>query len=641
MRLATLLPRRVRAVPSLVALLALAACHSGSRSAAAPTPSVSSTPSAHFTVGGTVSGLASGSSVTLSDNGTDTLTVSANGAFTFPTAITANGSYAVAVASQPQGETCAVTNGAGTGVTANVTTVSVVCSTQSFTVGGSVSGLQSGDQVVLQDSGTDSLTLAANGAFTFKTPLTYDSSYVVTVATQPAGEVCTVSNGSGAAMTADVTNVSVTCAAETFTLGGTVSGLASGGQLTLDDNGGDALTVTANGSFTFATPIAWGGSYSVTVATQPTGQVCTVSNGSGANVSTNISGVVVTCSSATFAVGGTLSGLASGAQVTLYDNGADPLTLTANGSFQFSTPVANGGSYAVTVATQPSGQWCTVSNGSGANLSADVTGVAVSCIDTQFTSTGSYTWTVPAGVTSIKVIATGGGGGGGGTSGTSAGSAGGAGAVVTSTLTVTPGQVLTLFVGGGGGAGTSAPSLTNGAGGGGGASSNIDAGAADQIIAGGGGGGGGNSPSASAGGNGGGANGAGGAGGSVSSTTGGSGGAGGIGGAGGTNSMMMSGVTGGSGPGGPGGNGGSNGGSAYPGGIGGGGNGAGTGGNDTSNDLAGGGGGGFGGGGSGVAGTGGGAGGSTGPTGSTFAPANNGGGSATAGGNGSIVITIL
>ena len=633
MRLAKV-SRRLRAAPWLLTLSALAACNSGTSPSAPPAPA------ARFTVGGTVSGLPSGGSVTLSDNGTDSVTVSTNGSFNFPTAIAANGSYQIAVTSQPKGQSCAITNGTGTGVTANVTTASVVCSTQSFTVGGTLSGLQSGDQVVLENNGTDSLTLAANGAFTFKTPVTYDGSYLVTVATQPTDEVCTVSNGSGAAITANSTSVSVTCAVETFTVSGTVSGLASGGQLTLDDNGGDALTVSANGAFTFATPIAWGGSYSVIVATQPSGQVCTVSNGSGTNVSSNVSGISVTCSAATFTVGGTLSGLNSGAQVTLYDNGADPLTLTANGSLQFSTPVANGGSYAVTVATGPTGQSCSVSNGSGSNMSADVTSITVSCIDTQFTTAGAYTWTVPAGVTSIKVVAIGGGGGGGGMSGTSAGSAGGAGGTVTSTLTVTPGQSLALFVGGGGGAGTSAPSGTYGAGGGGGASSNVDARAADQIIAGGGGGGGGYSPQTSAGGKGGGVSGAGGAGGTNGSITGGSGGAGGTGGAGGS-SVMMTGANGGSGSGGGGGGGGSNGGTSYPGGAGGNGTGAGTGGNDTNNDLSGGGGGGFGGGGSGVQGTGGGAGGSTGPSGSTFAPATNSGGSAAAGGNGSIVITIL
>ena len=46
-----------------------------------------------FTIGGTVSGLAAGASMTLQDNGAESLVVSANGTFTFKTAIVANKPY--------------------------------------------------------------------------------------------------------------------------------------------------------------------------------------------------------------------------------------------------------------------------------------------------------------------------------------------------------------------------------------------------------------------------------------------------------------------------------------------------------------------------------------------------------------------
>ena len=91
----------------------------------------------------------------------------------------------------------------------------------------------------------------------------------MTVKTNPAGQTCTVSNGSGTVRVANVTNVAVNCVATTasYSVGGTVSGLS--GTVVLQDNGGDDLSVSANGSFTFATKLADGSAYSVTVQDQP------------------------------------------------------------------------------------------------------------------------------------------------------------------------------------------------------------------------------------------------------------------------------------------------------------------------------------------------------------------------------------
>jgi Putative esterase len=79
----------------------------------------------------------------------------------------------------------------------------------------------------------------------------------------------------------------------TFTVGGTVSGLS--GTVVLQDNGGDDLSVGANGSFTFATALAAGAAYNVTVKTNPAGQACTVASGSGTIGSADVTGVGITC----------------------------------------------------------------------------------------------------------------------------------------------------------------------------------------------------------------------------------------------------------------------------------------------------------------------------------------------------------
>jgi hypothetical protein len=169
-------------------------------------------------------------------------------------------------------------------------------STTTFTIGGTVTGL-TGTGLVLQDNGSDSLTISGNGPFTFHTAVS--GAYSVTVSTQPSNpaQTCTVTNGSGTA-TANVNNVQVTCAAAAFTIGGTVTGLAGSG-LVLQDNAGDNLTVTGTGTvpIVFATSVTANNNYSVTVLTQPSNpsQTCAVTNGSG-KATANVTNVTVICS---------------------------------------------------------------------------------------------------------------------------------------------------------------------------------------------------------------------------------------------------------------------------------------------------------------------------------------------------------
>ncbi len=114
--------------------------------------------------------------------------------------------------------------------------------------------------MTLLDNGGDALTVTANGTFTFTTALATGKAYKVTVGTQPTGEICTVTGGSGTVGTANVTTVVVSCKT-TYTIGGTLSGLTTGDSVTLLDNGKNALNLTANGTFTFTTPVATGKPY--------------------------------------------------------------------------------------------------------------------------------------------------------------------------------------------------------------------------------------------------------------------------------------------------------------------------------------------------------------------------------------------
>jgi hypothetical protein len=517
-------------------------------------------------VGGTVSGLSG--TVVLQDNGGDNLSVSSNGTFTFSTTLAAGQTYNVTVATNPSGQQCTVSNGSGTIGSANVTNVAVTCTTAvtpTYTIGGTISGLSG--TAVLQDNGGDNLSVSSNGTFTFPTALPSGQAYSATLATNPSGQQCTVSNGSGTVGSANVTNIAVSCSAslntsnaitdnfarangslgpnwtamsdgplaisnqtvvgtnaggnsgdirtaETYnsdqyssvqvtstpltggqwigpmaraqgtgtglyvgiyfwnsgypelmlfkrvsgawaqlgstyssgalaagtvltlsasgstltfaengvtviaatdtsltggapgimangtasaanwsggnvngttpvptpkyTIGGTISGLS--GTAVLQDNGGDNLSVSSNGTFTFPTALLAGQTYSATVATTPTGQQCTVSNGSGTVGSANVTNIAITCTTLpvpTISIGGTISGLSG--TVVIQDNGGDTLSVGSNGTFTFPTLLATGATYSVTVVTNPTSQQCTVSNGSGTVGSANVTNVAVTC----------------------------------------------------------------------------------------------------------------------------------------------------------------------------------------------------------------------------------------------------------------------
>ena len=344
-----------------------------------------------FTIGGRVTGLA-GSGLTVQLNGGNELTIVDNGVFAFETALQGGATYAVSVRRQPTNPTqvCTVRNGAGTVGGASVSNIAIDCASSSFAVGGSVSGLQ-GTGLVLQLNGDGDLPISGDGAFTFATPLTSGSQYRVNVAAQPANptQVCTVANGAGTIGNTKVTNVRVTCASSTFSVGGTVIGLQGSG-LVLQNNGADDLAVS-DGSFTFQSELASGAAYNVTVKTQPSNpnQACSVTNARGTIGAGDVSNVVVSCSASDFSIGGTVQNL-EGTGLVLRNNGGDDLTIDASGTFAFDTALPTGARYDVTVERQPRDpdQTCTVSNGSGFVGDGNVTNIVVDCETRNFSVGG-------------------------------------------------------------------------------------------------------------------------------------------------------------------------------------------------------------------------------------------------------------
>ena len=194
----------------------------------------------------------------------------------------------------------------GTVSAANVSNVAVVCSVNTYSIGGAISNL-TGNGLVLQNNGTDDVTPASGvTAYSFATLLPQGSTYNVTVQTQPTAptQICTVA--ASGVITADVTNADVSCV-NAYTIGGTISGdatAASGIGPILQNNGGDNLFIPVlpgsgvPATFTFSTPVADGATYAVTQLTRaraPSQNCSAITPVSGTVSGIDVTTVSITC----------------------------------------------------------------------------------------------------------------------------------------------------------------------------------------------------------------------------------------------------------------------------------------------------------------------------------------------------------
>ena len=340
-----------------------------------------------YSIGGTVFGLALNNEVVLQNNSGDDLSINANGSFTFATAINDESTYDVTIITQPTtpNQTCNISNGTGIITGTNITNVSVVCTTSTYFVGGSISGLAPGNNVIIQNNVGDDLNITTDGLFTFATAINDESTYDVAVLAQPStpNQTCVVTNESGIIAGTDISNISVTCTTNTYGISGTLSGLAAGNEVILQNNLGDDLAVNSDGLFTFATAINDGSTYDITLLAQPStpNQTCVVTNNSGIIAGTNIINISVTCTTNTYGIGGTVSGLATGNEVILQNNLGDDLAVNSDGLFTFATAINDGSTYDITLLAQPStpNQTCVVTNNSGIIAGTNIINISVTC----------------------------------------------------------------------------------------------------------------------------------------------------------------------------------------------------------------------------------------------------------------------
>jgi hypothetical protein len=136
---------------------------------------------------------------------------------------------------------------------------------------------------------TQTRTYATNGGYAFTTPLPSGSGWTVSVATQPAGQTCTVTGGTGSNLGADVTNANVTCSGGSPTIPITATAGAGGAisptSAQVNPGASYTFTVTPNLGYYIAsisgcggTPFT-GGSGDITAREYITGAItsaCTV-----------------------------------------------------------------------------------------------------------------------------------------------------------------------------------------------------------------------------------------------------------------------------------------------------------------------------------------------------------------------------
>ena len=260
-----------------------------------------------------------------------------------------------------------------------------------YPVGGTISGLNGSVTLNLASTHptaspqTQTLKRDTNGSYTFPTPLQAGSNWTVSVTGQPANQKCTVANSSGTDIRAPVTNVNVTCSGTiTYTVsanpgpGGTISPPSV--KVNLGEK--TTLTVKPNPNYYIAAISGCNGAPFTGSATNTTERAYATGSITGdCTVSATFAPV-----RGGYTVGGTISGLNGSVTLALIATNPDSSqtrTLTANGSYTFTTPLLSGSYWTARIATQPTNQTCIVTDGWGNNIGANVTNVNVTCTDNQ------------------------------------------------------------------------------------------------------------------------------------------------------------------------------------------------------------------------------------------------------------------
>jgi hypothetical protein len=261
----------------------------------------------------------------VTDSKSAALTFTTNNTQTFSNTYTSGSTYSVTVQTQPAGQTCTLGSNASGTITSNITVTATCVTNATYTISVAVTGLTG--TLVVQDNTGAALTFTSNNTQTFSNTYTSGATYSVTVQTQPAGQTCTLSSNASGTITSNIT-VTATCAATTYSLSVSVSGLS--GTVVMQDDQGQTLTFTSNNTQTFSNTYANGATYTVSVTSQPTDQSC-IPTYSTATINANTT-IMATCATGATRAMGTVSDATSIAcQGTLRNGVCQQVTVSCPG----------------------------------------------------------------------------------------------------------------------------------------------------------------------------------------------------------------------------------------------------------------------------------------------------------------------
>lgn len=165
----------------------------------------------------------------------------------------------------------------------------------SFDVSGTIAGLTT-DGLILENKGDKVFPAAFATTFTFPNRIDYGTEYNITVLQSPAHLTCTPQGGvSGSAGHFTSINGGINCTRNAYAIGGSITGLRVAGLVLINGSTGGSVAPLADAT-TFTLPnVEDGQFYGVTVRTNPPGQECTVSSGTGLMGTAAVSNIAVTC----------------------------------------------------------------------------------------------------------------------------------------------------------------------------------------------------------------------------------------------------------------------------------------------------------------------------------------------------------